>query len=223
MPYVSDPAFLTLHVLRVRGITPTAEVATTTGLDEPVVAEAMEKHQAHEFVTLRQGSLPGWALTRFGRDEDATLATVELNEADARGAVEQAYGAFLELNPQLLKLCTDWQLFPPLDNKTAPELNTHEDAAYDAEVLERLAKVDGAVQPICGGLADALARFGNYGTRLAAARAHVEAGEGDWMTKPMIDSYHSVWFELHEDLLATLGIERGSEPGDTTDIEEAAS
>ena len=32
------------------------------------------------------------------------------------------------------------------------------------------------------------------------------------MTKPMIDSYHSVWFELHEDLLATLGIERGSEP-----------
>ena len=24
----------------------------------------------------------------------------------------------------------------------------------------------------------------------------------------MIDSYHTVWFELHEDLLATLGIER---------------
>ena len=27
----------------------------------------------------------------------------------------------------------------------------------------------------------------------------------------MIDSYHTVWFELHEDLLATLGIERSSE------------
>jgi hypothetical protein len=35
----------------------------------------------------------------------------------------------------------------------------------------------------------------------------------------MIDSYHSVWFELHEDLLATLGIERGSEP----QMEEEAS
>ena len=83
----------------------------------------------------------------------------------------------------------------------------------------RLAKVDSAAQPICDELADALARFGNYGRRLAAARARVEAGEHDWMTKPMIDSYHSVWFELHEDLLATLGIERGSEPNE---VEEGA-
>jgi hypothetical protein len=27
----------------------------------------------------------------------------------------------------------------------------------------------------------------------------------------VIDSYHTVWFELHEDLLSTLGIERASE------------
>jgi hypothetical protein len=27
----------------------------------------------------------------------------------------------------------------------------------------------------------------------------------------MIASYHTVWFEMHEDLLSTLGIERGSE------------
>jgi hypothetical protein len=27
----------------------------------------------------------------------------------------------------------------------------------------------------------------------------------------MIASYHTVWFELHEDLLCTLGLERGSE------------
>jgi hypothetical protein len=27
----------------------------------------------------------------------------------------------------------------------------------------------------------------------------------------MIDSYHTVWFELHEDLLATLGRQRSQE------------
>jgi hypothetical protein len=27
----------------------------------------------------------------------------------------------------------------------------------------------------------------------------------------MIDSYHTVWFQLHEDLLNTLGIERSKE------------
>ena len=33
----------------------------------------------------------------------------------------------------------------------------------------------------------------------------------EWFTRPMIDSYHTVWFELHENLLATLGIERARE------------
>jgi hypothetical protein len=221
VPVASDPAFVALHVLRVRGVTGTAEIAGVTGLDEVLVDAAMEVHRANDLVTLRTGSLPGWALTAFGRDEDAQLAAHELDSAGMRATVDALYREFLELNPALLRLCTDWQLLPPLDNKTPPELNRHDDAEYDAEVLARLGKVDSAAQPICAGLAHALARFGNYGRRLAAARARVEAGENDWMTKPMIDSYHSVWFELHEDLLATLGIERGSEPNQ--DMEEEAS
>ncbi|MEY2472829.1 MAG: hypothetical protein QOK28_2158 [Actinomycetota bacterium] len=221
MSVQSDPAFAALHVVRVRGVTGTAEIAATTGLGVDAVDDAMRAHQANGFVTLRTGSLAGWALTPFGRDEDAQRCAAELDAAALRGTVEGLYHRFLELNPQLLRLCTDWQLYPPVDNKTPPERNRHEDAAYDEEVVARLGKVDSAAQPICAELADGLARFGNYGPRLAAARARVEAGEHDWMTKPMIDSYHSVWFELHEDLMATLGIERGSEP--TTEMEEEAS
>ena len=208
----SDPAFRALHVLRVRGVTATDEIAAVAGM-EPLDGEpTMQRYRDDGFVTLRTGALPGWSLTRLGRDEDAQTAALELDSAGMRDTVDALYRRFLELNPQLLRLCTDWQLLPPLDNKTPPELNRHDNAEYDAEVLGRLAKVDGAAQPICDGLADALARFGTYGPRLSAARVRVEAGEHDWMTKPMIDSYHSVWFELHEDLLATLGIERGSEP-----------
>ncbi len=62
-----------------------------------------------------------------------------------------------------------------------------------------------------GRLAEALERFGGYGERLAHAVDQVQAGEKDWFTKPTIDSYHTVWFELHENLLATLGVERGKE------------
>ena len=53
--------------------------------------------------------------------------------------------------------------------------------------------------------------MGGYGSRLSSALAKVQGGDGDWFTKPTIDSYHTVWFELHENLLATLGIERGRE------------
>ena len=78
--------------------------------------------------------------------------------------------------------------------------------------IERLMVVHEAVVPIADDLAAALPRFGRYGPRLTNAVDRVRAGEVDWFTKPVLDSYHSVWFELHEDLLATLGIERGEEP-----------
>jgi hypothetical protein len=38
----------------------------------------------------------------------------------------------------------------------------------------------------------------------------VQAGDAAYFAAPMIASYHTVWFELHEDLLATLGIARSS-------------
>jgi hypothetical protein len=64
---------------------------------------------------------------------------------------------------------------------------------------------------VCGTLGSQLARFSGYGPRLATAVDKVEKGDTDWFTKPLIDSYHTVWFELHEDLLATLAIERARE------------
>jgi len=67
------------------------------------------------------------------------------------------------------------------------------------------------VQPICADLAGLLDRFDGYGPRLATALERTSGGEPDWFTKPTIDSYHTIWFELHEDLLATLGRQRSQE------------
>ena len=36
--------------------------------------------------------------------------------------------------------------------------------------------------------------------------------ERAWVAQPKIDSCHTVWMELHEDLLATLGLERLNRP-----------
>ncbi|MEY2418640.1 MAG: hypothetical protein QOG90_1320, partial [Actinomycetota bacterium] len=55
MSVQSDPAFVALHVVRVRGVTGTAEIAATTGLADDAVEDAMRAHQANDFVTLRTG------------------------------------------------------------------------------------------------------------------------------------------------------------------------
>ena len=101
-----------------------------------------------------------------------------------------------------------WQL---RDVGGTQSINDHSDLAYDGEVIEQLRDLHSRVHPICDELAMSLARYGVYGPRLAAAVDKVSSGDIDWFTKPVIASYHTVWFELHEDLLATLGIERGSE------------
>ena len=59
--------------------------------------------------------------------------------------------------------------------------------------------------------AGALARYQTYGPKLQEAVRRVDAGEGDWFAKPVMPSFHTVWFELHEDLLTTLGLERSDE------------
>jgi hypothetical protein len=67
------------------------------------------------------------------------------------------------------------------------------------------------VMPLIGGLAEQLPRLRAYGAKLEAALGHIDAGESTWFTRPMIDSYHTVWFELHEVLIEAAGLTRTDE------------
>jgi hypothetical protein len=204
VPASSDPGFLVLHALRLKGFAETGIVAAITGLDEAQATKHLDAAQADNLVTRRDGRISGWALTPEGRGRHLELIGAELDEAGVRDEIERGYRRFLEFNGELLAVCTDWQL-------KDGALNDHADEAYDASVVARLAAVDDKVQPVTDDLGNALARFGDYGSRFGAALDKVKKGERDWFAKPMIDSYHTIWFELHEDLLATLGIERSKE------------
>ena len=109
------------------------------------------------------------------------------------------------MNREVLQVCTDWQVRP------GGALNDHTDAAYDWSVIDRLEAIDDRVGPLVRRLAGAGDRVGGYREGLRAARRHVVDGERDWLTSPRVDSYHTVWMELHEDLLAALGLERQAE------------
>ena len=86
-----------------------------------------------------------------------------------------------------------------------------ESSISDAGVIKRLADVHLGVTPITGALSAALDRYHHYQPRLQLALDKVKKGSHEWFAKPILDSYHTVWMELHEDLLSTLRIERASE------------
>ncbi len=128
---------------------------------------------------------------------------------DYADATTTAYTQFLPLNTELIRVCHDWQV------RTGGVINDHRDAKYDWEVIDRLAAIDDRVGPVARRLGKTIADFAEYRPQLRAARSRVEDGDHDWFTSPRIDSYHTVWMELHEHLLVGLGLERNGQTVDT--------
>jgi pyruvate,orthophosphate dikinase len=56
-----------------------------------------------------------------------------------------------------------------------------------------------------------LGRFRLYLARLERALTCARDGDGRFVASPQVDSYHSVWFELHEDLIRLAGRNRSDE------------
>ncbi|MCX7621056.1 MAG: hypothetical protein N2037_09475 [Acidimicrobiales bacterium] len=209
MPPASNPELLVLLSLRLKSVAVTRVLAEHAGLPEPDVAELLARLGTEGLVRCRQGSLTGWSLLPAGRIRGEALLAAELDSTGSREVVGAAYHRFLALNAELLRVCTDWQVRTDIDDHT---LNDHSDAAYDEQVISRLGQVHQQVVPVIAELSEVLDRFSGYAPRLSEALERVTNGELDWFARPLVDSYHTVWFELHENLLATLGIERASEP-----------
>ncbi|MFE7134946.1 transcriptional regulator [Streptomyces sp. NPDC057638] len=207
-PIPSSPAtgadLLVLHALRYAGFSGLAAVASVTGLPEPDVESELIDLAVAGLVTHTAGDFGGWGLTETGRAVDAERIADELATVGARPAVTAAFERFLVLNPELLDLCAAWQL-RPVDGVMT--LNDHTDPAYDLRVLRRFLEFDRRAEPVCAELSTALPRFHRHRVRLTDALARAEAGDRRYLTEHT-SSYHGVWFQLHEDLLVTLGIPR---------------
>jgi hypothetical protein len=56
-------------------------------------------------------------------------------------------------------------------------------------------------------------RYASYGRRFDTALKRLQRGDQSAMAKPLTDSYHDVWMELHQDFLLVLNKERGAADG----------
>lgn len=196
-----------LQSLRVKGLAEIDALVVSTGLPAPEIASTLDSLASEGLAQHREGRVSGWGLTTAGRARATELAAADLTPA-VRTRIGDCYRRFLPVNRAVLAACTDWQV---RDVGGTRVRNEHDDADYDRQVLDRVFALYDKAEPLLCDLAGAAGRFGTYGSRLANAVARVRAGEYDWLVQPGIDSYHSIWFELHEDLLTTLGIERSKE------------
>jgi hypothetical protein len=199
---VSDLEFLALHGLAVKNAGPPSAVADILGEDPEQVASALrsaaEAGRAVEAKGMFMATPAGreWLLERYPEAFAAFRAD---------GGTAESYERFERINRELLRLFTEWQMMP-VGTETVP--NDHSDSEYDDRIIDRLGALHERAEQPLQEFSALEHRLGEYLRRLDAAYDKALAGEHDFVSGAKVDSYHTVWFELHEDLLRMLGRER---------------
>lgn len=210
MTLTSPAPLRVLHAVRLLGHAGTAAVAARSGADDGEAGELLRDAESRGWVRYTAfADDGGWSLTDTGRAENERQLAEERRTADPADEIGAVHRDFLPLNARLLRAVTDWQLKPSGGDRLAP--NDHRDPAWDDRVLDELTALGAGLTPLIGRLSGTLTRFAGYDERFAAALARARAGHQEWIDRTNIDSCHRVWFQLHEDLVATLGIDRRTE------------
>ncbi|TQK69383.1 MarR family transcriptional regulator [Nocardioides sp. SLBN-35] len=193
---VAEPTLLSvLRVVELKGRVREADVATPLGIT-PEAAGALLTDLAAAGELVKAGA--GFRLADPGRDRLAELLAADAASVD-QPSLASAYDDFCVVNSDLKTIVTAWQL------RADGTPNDHTDAAYDAEVLARLADLHARVLPLVERLAQVAPRLARYPQRLQHAQDRLAEGDTTWVARPILDSYHTVWFELHEDLIQLSG------------------
>ncbi|MFH1331386.1 MAG: pyruvate, phosphate dikinase [Actinomycetota bacterium] len=193
-----------VRALTVKGLSETAGLATALRAPEAEVAPLAEQAVAAGMVKSAGGM---FSLTPDGKEHGAALVAAHREQWGAARA-DAALDAFVPFDQQMKLIVTAWQM-REVDGQQV--FNDHTDAAYDAGVLADLAGLHAGAGPWLTGLAGALPWLGGYAARLDEAARLTAAGDPRYIASPRVDSYHSVWFELHEDLILLAGRTRADE------------
>lgn len=198
----SRPELLVLHAVRLggfsveSGIADRAELAHGALMDTLRTCEGRGHIEQFTFADSR-----GWILSEAGKQRDAELLREEREEPGVRSVLEATAANFETLNPQLVRVATAWQLRDPSN-----------DADGAAEVLGELTDLALELHELMAELVERLPRFGRYPRQFASALAMARAGDLSWIAGVGRLSCHTVWAELHQDLLSTLGRDRSGDP-----------
>ena len=161
-----------------------------------LVVDGLAEHVANAF-----------RLTRSGKARAKQLLATDQARWGVSNAVA-ALDAFLELDQRTKEIVTAWQV---RDTRSGQVLNDHTDDRYDARVLNQLAALHRDAKEWLSSICSVLARFNTYRARLDRAVKSASDGDGRFVASPQVDSYHSVWFELHEELILLAGRNRADE------------
>jgi pyruvate,orthophosphate dikinase len=193
-----------VRLLSIKGFATPDAAAAALQTSEEDASSILDQMTADGLVTM-MGSM-------FSLSDDGKAIAGELlaedREAWGGERAEAGLDSFLGLDGRMKIIVTAWQM---REVDGSPVLNDHTDADYDAAVLADLEALHVDADIWLANLSQELPRLADYKTRLTRAAELVASGDHDYIASPRLDSYHNVWFELHEDLILLAGRTREDE------------
>jgi hypothetical protein len=190
--------FALLHLIRLKGLLKPDVASEIMLAPEPELSAGLAGLSAAGLAIERTGRVGGWGLTGPGRERHAELLATERKERHGHTGLLALHQEFVPLNALVKAAVSEWQLVGA-------------DEARRDRVRAAMAAQHETATDLTARMAVELERMSRYGPRLAAAKARFDEGDDSALTRPLSESYHDIWMELHQDLLLTLDIPRGTE------------
>jgi pyruvate,orthophosphate dikinase len=175
--------------------------------DAPIVGKLLDQLVVDGVAATVVGA---YRLTDAGKERAAELLASDRTAWGGEAAGE-ALDAFVALDKRMKEAVTAWQLRPAASGEGEPEVNDHSDAAYDAGVLATLQGIGADADAWLAPMESRSRRLRGYRARLARALELASGGDQRYVASPRVDSFHGIWFELHEDLIQLAGRTRAEE------------
>lgn len=193
---------LVLHGLAIKKHGTPDAVAGLVGLDSSRVGSLLREAVSRGRAVEAQGRFMLTPMARMALEGEYSRYYGEL-----RGCAPfvAAYELFERVNGDLKSLITDWQTLEVAGERVP---NDHSNAPHDQRIIDRLGDLHERAEKVLAQLVQHLPRLRVYADKLLAALEKAEDGALQWVSDAKLESYHTVWFELHEDLLRVLGRQR---------------
>jgi pyruvate,orthophosphate dikinase len=193
-----------VRVLHIKGFATPGGLAPVV-LSNPATVAPLLESMNDEGLLKMMGEM--YQLSEEGKNLGERLMEEDRSNWSTEGATA-ALDDFLDLDGRMKEIVTSWQM-REVDGE--PVLNDHTDEGYDKAVLDELVKLHAEATDWLAPLIPELQRLVTYRIRLIRAAEEIAEGNHSYIASPHIDSYHNIWFELHEDLIQLAGRTREGE------------
>lgn len=185
-----DSTTAILHYLSMEGLAETDQIAEDLDLSRAQIEEVLEDLNQKELVE-HEGF---WYLNDAGESHLNELLRDRFSP-EAITELETRYSDFESLDIEFKDLANAWQ-----NSKTNDEQQA---LIEDLEAFH--SETRGFFEEFSDEIFD---EYRRYLEELDTALQRLNTGDSDYFTGTEVDSYHTVWFRLHDDLMRTLDKDR---------------